>query len=264
MSFQSSFDPAAYTRVPALDLPALLTLARQVIAEAPSVPTASLRACQSELQATITRAEGDYRAQLSLAPEPLGRSIDPPADNAWSCIHRRLGAYADLPVELYPHAERARELQATLFPDGLRFTQLEYGAQYSESERRVQMLQAERGRLQSELCDLVGREFVDELLRTHAAYGELVGVTRRRPLLPRPDLRETRNGLMAALSAYLIQLVALYVSPGTSDKLRGELERSFASVDLYRDKAQSDRRRPEDPPAPPAPPILAPPAPAPA
>lgn len=256
-----SFDPTAYTRVPPLDLTSMIALCRQLLIESPSSPPPAVRSSQAQLGLLTEEAAGEHRAQLDAENSRPTRPIDLAADNAWGCTYHRLETYTHLPEDSYPRAGRARLLLERLFPDGLRFTQLEYGAQWVEAESRIQILSADRGRLRAELVELIGEDFVEELYRTHAAYGEMVGATRRRPLRARTDLRALRLRLMEAATSHLIQLVATYLNDSTHARTRAEIERCFATVDQYREKLSSPRR--DEEPVPPAPPVLAPPLPAP-
>ena len=265
----ATLDVAAYTRVPNLDMPSLIALCRQLLTESPSSPSPAVRTSQGELGQQTSLCAEEYRLLLTSDDPKDTRPVDALADTAWGAVYRRLDAYALLPSDRYPQADRARSLQLTLFPDGLRFTQLEYGAQWVESDARIQTLLADRGRLKTELAGLVGGDFVDELLRTHDAYGEMVGATRRRPLRSKADLRILRLRLMDAASTHMIQLVATYLNPSTGDRTRDEILRSFAAVDQYRDKLAQPRRPDEpapasdDPAAPLPPPISPAPLPAP-
>lgn len=265
----ATLDVAAYTRVPNLDMPSLIALCRQLLTESPSSPSPAVRTSQGELGQQTSLCAEEYRLLLTSDDPKDTRPVDALADTAWGAVYRRLDAYALLPSDRYPQADRAASLQSTLFPDGLRFTQLEYGAQWVESDARIQTLLADRGRLKTELAGLVGGDFVDELLRTHDAYGEMVGATRRRPLRSKADLRILRLRLMDAASTHMIQLVATYLNPSTSDRTRDEILRSFAAVDQYRDKLAQPRRPDEpapasdDPAAPLPPPISPAPLPAP-
>lgn len=258
-----SFDPTSYTRVPPLDLISMIALCRQLLIESPSSPPPAVRSSQSQLGLLTEEAASEHRAQLSSDSSQPKRPIDMAADNAWSCSHGRLETYTHLPADSYPRAARARALLDQLFPEGLRFTQLEYGAQWVEAESRIQILSADRGRLRTELAELIGEDFVTELFQTHAAYGEMVGATRRRPLRARADLRELRLRLMEAATNHLIQLVATYLNENTSARTCAEIERCFATVDQYRDKLSAPRRDSEPVPAPPPTPTptLAPPPP---
>lgn len=246
----ATLDVAAYTRVPNLDMPSLIALCRQLLTESPSSPSPAVRTSQGELGQQTSLCAEEYRLLLTSDDPKDTRPVDALADTAWGAVYRRLDAYALLPSDRYPQADRAASLQSTLFPDGLRFTQLEYGAQWVESDARIQTLLADRGRLKTELAGLVGGDFVDELLRTHDAYGEMVGATRRRPLRSKADLRILRLRLMDAASTHMIQLVATYLNPSTGDRTRDEILRSFAAVDQYRDKLAQPRRPDEPAPAP--------------
>ena len=243
----TSFDPTAYVRVPPLDLPSMIALCRQLLVESPSSPPPAVRSSQTQLALLVKEASDEHRAQLSAESGQPTRPIDLAADNAWGCVYRRLETYTGLPAEQYPRSARAQALLTLLFPDGLRFTQLEYGAQWVEADSRIGILSADRARLRTELAELVGEDFVEELFRTHAAYGEMVGATRRRPPRSRPDLRSLRRRLMDAATAHLIQLVAAHLNDSTNGRTRAEIQRCFAAVDLYRDKLGGPRREGEPP-----------------
>lgn len=182
-----------------------------------------------------------------------GAFAQPPAHARWLprcgyALYARLDSYASLPAELYPKAQRAEALQKKLFPDGLSFLKLEYGAQWAESEQRVQLLAKEK--LTADLEALAGPEFVTELLRCHGRYAEMVGVSRPKKASKKlPDLRALRLATQQALSAHSVQLLALYLSGGP--KVQEAVRPSFAAIDAYREKAAPDRKKPA--PAEPAP-----------
>jgi hypothetical protein len=253
MTVLSDFDPAPYTRVPTLDVPSLIALARQILAAAPARPKAPVRQSLGELQDAASALESAYREHLS-SPEGLdNRPIDQAADNAWACAYARLDSYAALPAEHHPKARRAQELQKKLFPDGLAFIKLEYGAQWAEAEQRLQLIHKEK--LTAELEALIGSEFVAELQRCHALYTEMVGVSQPKKLRKKlPDLRALRLRTQQALSAHSIQLLALHLSG--DQKLQDAVRPSFAAIDAYRDKATPEKKKPTPPqpvlPSPPA------------
>lgn len=246
-------DPSLYTRAPALDVPSLIALSRQLLAAAPARPKAPLKQSVAELAQQTSALEAAYRQHLGGPEEPDTRPVDQAADNSWACLYGRLDSYAALPVEHHPKAQRARELRKLLFPDGLTFLRLEYGAQWTEAEQRLQLIKKQR--LLLELEALIGPEFMAEVQRCHALYAEMIGVSQPKPLRKkRPNLRTQRLAIQQALSAHLIQLLALYVAG--DEKLKEALRPSFAAIDAYRDKAGVDKK-------PPAPDPIPPPAPAP-
>jgi hypothetical protein len=246
------FDPAPYTRIPNLDVPSLITLARQLRAAAPPRPPLPVKQSLAELDAETQALEAAYGEHLQSPAANDPRPIDQAADNAWGCLHGRLSSYAALPADLYPQGRRAAELVSKLFPTGLTFLKLEYGAQWAESEQRLQRIK--RDKLKAELDALVGPDFMAELYRCHALYTEMVGVSRPRSEKKKlPDLRALRLRTQQAVSAHAIQLLAMYLHGG--EKVKDEVRPSFAAIDAYREKVAPEKRKPvPGDPAPPAPP----------
>lgn len=249
----SDFDPALYTRVPNLDVPSLIALARQVLAVAPARPGAALKKSLQELRAATSTLEAAYREHLSAPAGQDSRPVDQAADNAWACVYARLDSYAALPVEHYPRAREASELLRKLFPEGLSFVKLEYGAQWTEAEQRLQLIKQER--LTAALEALIGPEFVAELHRCHALYTAMIGVAQpKKGRQKLPDLRALRLGAQQALTAHTIQLLAVHLAG--DPKQQEAIRPAFAAIDAYRDKTAADPGKPA--PAEPAEPTPAP------
>lgn len=247
MSLTSDFDPSAYMRTPQLDVPSQIALGRQLLALAPVELPQAAQVCRKRLLAATTALTDAYKLTQSDEAALLKRPIDLRADNAWASIMARLEPYTWLDEDEFPEHERARVLLRKLFPSGLSFTQLEYGAQWAEASWRIQLLAEENH--ESELRRLCGDLFVDELLRWHKEYEKMVGVAplRRtaRPAgsAPRPNLAELRRQAAQAVVAWQAQLVALHLAghPDARSALR--------PTDEYRDKlAASPRAEPEPPP----------------
>lgn len=249
MPVMIDLDPALYTRVPVLDVPSLIALSRQLLAAAPARPKPPVKQSLSELAMATANIEAAYREHLGSPEATDGRLIDQASDNSWACFYARLDSYASLPVAHHPRALRAQELRKYLFPEGLAFLRLEYGAQWTEAEQRLQLIQKER--LTAELETLVGPEFVTELRRCHALYSAMIGVSQPKKTRKKlPDLRALRLTIQQVLSAHFIQLLALYLSG--DPKQQEAIRPSFAAIDAYRDKAAPDKKKPApaEPPAP--------------
>ncbi len=180
------------------------------------------------------------------------RPVDMRADRAWGAVESALHHHTLLPADEYRHVGRAAKIYEELFPDGLKFTQLEYGAQWSESEWRVQHIAREG--LEPDLRKLCGDVFIQELLKSHRAYGQMTGTTRARPAAPAPaNLAELRRSAQQATVAYAVQLVALHLE-GDADE-RAAVEAALRPFDAYRERVLSDLAdsRAKTPPAPPPP-----------
>ncbi len=251
MPVLDSFDPLAYTRIPNLDVPSLIALTRQVLAALPSRPSPAVKASASELEAVVVGAEQSFGDHLRTPSVKDGRPIDQAGDVSWGCFQRFLSAMAELPHDLYPKAVQAAGLLEALFPTGLGFLTLEYGAQWAEAEQRVRRIQKDK--LKPTILALGGADFLTEIERCHAAYSEMVGVTKvKSPKSKLPDLREQRLKLQGALAAHAIQLVAMVLSGGES--ALKSAQPSFDAIDAYREKATpsaADKKSPPEPAAPP-------------
>ena len=250
MSAIESFDPAPYVRLPNLDLVSFVALGHQLLTAQPQRPPAGVKASGEQLTQTLTEVEASLSEQFKLPSALDSRTIDQEADVSWGSLNRRLDAYGQLPHDRYPKAVRAQALQKTLFPSGLAFLNLEYGAQWTEAEQRIKLIAKEK--LKADIEELAGADFYAELLRCHSAYGELVGATKVKTQKSKlPDLRIQRNKLQQALTTHSIQLVAMVLSGGESALKAAQP--SFAAIDAYREKAMAspaDKKSPPEPVAP--------------
>lgn len=255
MSAFELFEPSLYTRIPNLDVPSFITLTRQLLMALPARPPAALKASASALSAVVAESEQSFGDHIRMLDTQDNRPVDLAADVSWGSFQRWLSAYAELPHDRYPKAAQAESLLVALFPTGLGFLTLEYGAQWAESEQRVRRIQKDK--LKPVIVALGGGDFLTEIERCHTAYGEMVGVTRVKTAKSKlPDLRTQRTKLQQALTAHAIQLVAMVLSGGES--ALAAAQPSFDAIDAYREKATAslgDRKPPGGPrePAEPAP-----------
>ncbi len=256
MSAFELFEPSLYTRIPNLDVPSFITLTRQLLMALPARPPAALKASASALSAVVAESEQSFGDHIRMLDTQDNRPVDLAADVSWGSFQRWLSAYAELPHDRYPKAAQAESLLVALFPTGLVFLTLEYGAQWAESEQRVRRIQKDK--LKPIIVALGGADFLTEIERCHTAYGEMVGVTKAKAKKSKlPDLRTQRTKLQQALTAHAIQLVAMVLSGGES--ALEAAQPSFDAIDTYREKATTslgDRKPPSGPrePAEPAPP----------
>lgn len=278
MEAELDFDPMQYSRLPPyLDNSVTLALARQLIAAAPKESPEGVRRSAALLRKNSQALAEGMAESLRASGPPDKRPVDLAADHAWGAVELRLAAWLQLPADEYVQVEEATTLHNQLFPDGLRFTQLEYGAQWAEAESRIQMLKSS-GQLPllERLCD---KPFVTELLRCHAAYGAMVG-TNLPATAPKPrkktdaagkrgeepavaiDLGWLRKKTQQAILAHQIQLVAMRMSDSPAE--RAAAQTALRPLDEYRDKLAPSRPAKKDDPAPeptPAPPPAASPPP---
>lgn len=244
----NDFDPSAYMTTPPLDVPSQIALGRQLSAAAPADLPKPAEFCKRALNSATLALEEGYRHAQQEAPGLPKRPIDAQTDNSWACIKSRLEPYTWLDESRFPEATTAQSLMQKLFPNGLSFTQLEYGAQWAEASWRLKMLEEQK--LEDDLRRLCGDVFVDELVHWHAEYGKMIGVAAPRRGVrskgeaePRQSLADLRRQAAQAVVAWQAQLVALHFAghPGARAALR--------PTDEYREKlaAAASAKRPPAP-----------------
>lgn len=250
MNSELDFDPADYTRLPPyLDNATTIALGKQLLAASAAIHAPMVkRSSQALARATQQMSEAMIEL-LDLASPADKRPIDLAADHSWSALNMRLLSWLELPTQDYPEVAQAQALYNKLFPTGLRFIQLEYGAQWVEADSRIQWLK-QSGQLP--LLELLcGKAFVTELLRTHLAYGQMVGTDPKKHVQPakRPDLTTLRKRVQQAILAHQIQLVALRVSG--DDAERAAAQAALRPVNEYREKLAPVRAdKPAEPESP--------------
>ncbi len=198
-------------QLPKLDAASAVTLVHQLLtlaAQHKKLPTGIekarklLAARHKEVQAGLSErlagAVGDPRR---------ARLADQWEDQAFSALYDLLAGHSKLP-DSEPSAAVARSALATVFPDGLRFTQLTYAQQWAEANARLERIAADG--LEPLLRQLGGEPFLRNLKKAHREYGEALGVTSPRAAVAAPaaPVREPLQRLQAALRQYVLQLIA--------------------------------------------------------
>jgi hypothetical protein len=171
-----AFDPDLYTTVPTRSAAATLSLARSLISAAPSRPPASQSLRLARLR--------DHAKLLQLSWIDAGRSfettdlrtLDIVLDRRWGALRGRLDACVQLGDD--DHTPRAEVMLGTVFPTGLDFLKLPYAEEWAQSERRLELIAAEE--LEDELEALCGKPYLPLLQQAHAAYGDALGITKRK------------------------------------------------------------------------------------
>ncbi|WP_441285633.1 hypothetical protein ACSRUE_24050 [Sorangium sp. KYC3313] len=127
-------------------------------------------------------------------------------DNCWSGLHDFLTAYTKLPSGA-PEAAEASSLKAAIFTGGLKFLQLTYVLEWSESELRVQRIR--KSGLDARIEALGGKRFLSALEAAHIAYGKALGVTAPAATAAAapPSVRDALAAFTEALRAYVIKVM---------------------------------------------------------
>ena len=205
-----SFDASNLISLPRLDAAGALALGSQLLAAADrqkALPK-DIKAAKKALAKARDQLHAAVRERLKPPAKEAARlrEADLAEDNAWGALHDLLRAWSRLPAG-EPHAEAARALASTLFPDGLRFTHLAYREEWAQAEARLTKIVSEG--LDKTLERLGAAPFLANLQAAHAAYGRLLGTTQapsEPPPPPQPSraVRAALDELAGALRGYVL------------------------------------------------------------
>ncbi|WP_437826259.1 hypothetical protein [Sorangium sp. So ce1153] len=153
----------------------------------------------SALRDQVSLAEGGEESEDAV-------QCDRVLDNCWSALNDFLTAFTKLPPGA-PEVAEASALKAALFTGGLKFLQLTYVLQWSESELRIQRIH--KNGLDARIEALGGKRFLAALEAAHAAYGKALGVTAPAAAAAGapPSVREALDAFTEALRAYVIKVM---------------------------------------------------------
>jgi hypothetical protein len=150
--------------------------------------------------------------------------MDRQLDAAWSAFHGWLSAWVKLPLDLAAaQREQAQGVLGDLFDEGLKFTQAAWRQEWTESEGRLERI-AQKGH-EAVVTQLGGEPILEVLRATHAAYGDMLGITKDRPeaAIP-PAVRAPHLALLAALRLYVLRVAGL---ADADDPASGKLVRKL-------------------------------------
>jgi hypothetical protein len=129
--------------------------------------------------------------------------------------------------------ERASELLAELFPNGVDFVKLPYPKQWAEADKRIALVR-ERGS-RKDIERLAGAAFWSQIERLHKQYGEVLGITKNKEAAqPAVNLMEPLRATQRAVANYILQVAA---SAAHDDAFVNDAMRALAPVDAARDAA---------------------------
>lgn len=139
----------------------------------------------------------------------LALAADQRLDAAWGGFRLFLQGWVRAPFEgeASELGQHARRLLESVYPEGLKFTQLPDKLPWAESDTRVARLGQ---RENVEKIGALGAEVFVELLRkAHAAYGEALNITSARAeLKAKAGVREPLDAFVEALRVYATIVVA--------------------------------------------------------
>lgn len=139
------------------------------------------------------------------------RDADRVLDAAWSSAFDWCTGWSKLPLDTNAaKVAIARALLAALFSAGLKFTQIGFKLEWSESQTRLDLIDA--AKLDASFAALGGEAFLTTIKVAHTAYGEALGLTKAKTEVAQPSLREPLDAFLAALRVYVVR-VSAHVDP---------------------------------------------------
>lgn len=203
----SAFD---FIRLPKMDAVSAHTLGMSILAAAEGQAlTEGAKEARDDVKVALLALGAVLKGKLPKEdrdPGPGSKQADAALDLAWSATYDFLTAWSKLRDE--PKAAIASKVRERLFPDGLKFTKIQFSKQWTESHRRLDLI--EEGSLASNFATLGGQAFLDTLKRTHKAYGEVLGITKApEDPVEEQKIRDALDRLSHALRAYVLHVSAM-------------------------------------------------------
>jgi hypothetical protein len=185
-------DPVNYVHAPKMTIEGGMTLCRVVADACPATMPANVKKAAKRLFEVAEAAQFAYtlrRRSLGKTTVDDARPIDRGADNSWGALRSRLQAFAMLPRETYPDAQRAMEILYSLFGEaGLSFLTESYPEQYAIADSVIRRIDGEG--LAADINRLAGKEFLENVRIQHAAYAKMVQNVLQREEALTDDLNE--------------------------------------------------------------------------
>jgi hypothetical protein len=173
------------------------------------MPASVKKACKA-LESTVNSAQNAWAArqrELGVVSEDDSRKVDQEADTVWGALRARLSAYSVLPAEQFPRAARAGELVTMLFGDGgLSFLKDPYPVQFSTMDTILKRITEDK--LQKEIDELAGPEFVQAIRNVHPRYDTVVHAMLRRDETSGQNLLDHVRAVQRAIVVYATKVCA--------------------------------------------------------
>jgi hypothetical protein len=206
-----TFEAEEMVRLPRMSAADVIALATAVVtrAEAASALPAPIARELARVRGGLDtlRAGAEARAQVngqSDSKEEWNRALD----TSWAALRWWCKGWSLVPLAEYAQqAEDGRTLEALLFPDGLRFTQLAFRTEWVESQTRLGLI--EREALAPKIVALGGQAFLDAVRKSHDDFGRALGLTEVNEVVETSAImREGMDELTACLRRYILQVTA--------------------------------------------------------
>lgn len=231
-----SIDASLYTRAPRISAANGVSLAEQLKQAMPAAAPENVQTAGA-----IMGSEADVlSAAFGVVPSAAttsAKQTDTRLDRAWGTIASRLASWSALTDEEdRASRERAAELHAQFFADGLLFLTFEFLVEHRESQKRIDWIV---GAVERDLVALVQAPFVNNLRRAHAAYGVALGITAPVDEVQEAKVAEPLRALQAAIANYSLQVIAWYgnlrpSAPDYAAKVEA-VKKALAPIDKFRE-----------------------------
>jgi hypothetical protein len=140
-------------------------------------------------------------------------ALDQAIDGAYAALSSYVDAFSRLPGG-GPMTDAAWVVDSAVFPDGLKFTQLPYTLEWSESQVRIERMDTPE--VAQALETLKAQTFVDAIRKAHAAYGKALGMGAAKSAAAPSAVRPAYLALLTAMRWYVVKVLAS-VEPSQPD-----------------------------------------------
>ncbi len=219
---QRSFSVLDLVIVPRTSATSALALGTSLLSAAREEPSLPERIAKP-----LARLEAECEAlRASRQKQDEGQALDGKAvtradqrlDGAWAGWHNFLIGWKKIAAsdEDIAQGARAQAVLDRVLPTGLRFLNLPYRDQWSESQTKLDRLGEPA--MVEHVRALGGEAFVGAIAKAHTAYGEALHVTKRKAeARAQVRVREPIEALLDAVRRYVVH-VAAYVDEHESDE----------------------------------------------
>lgn len=226
----------SYVRAPVVTVAGCVALAIKVLGRLPKGASEGVRKRAKALRAKTVALQGAWAARDRVVKAADTRPFDNANDVGWGALIDRLAAYAALPRDRYPRAERAAALLTLLKLTERGWLNIDFPEQWAEGDKRLKRVAAEG--LRAELVDLAGEDFVVEVERTHKEYGDALGITASAgpAVVEEADLSTLLRDTARAIADLAVQLLAMH-DPDDAENDRA-VRHALEAIDTHRTRTK--------------------------
>ncbi len=211
-SMDRSFDASDMVQLPTIGVAGAIALGTELATQANAAgqlpaPIARAFLTLDVSHLALREAAKDRLPDASLLTSASVREADHTLDAAWSSAFDWSTGWSKLPLDANAaQVAIAHTLLVTLFSTGLKFTQIAFKLEWSESQTRLDLIDDEK--LDASFAALGGEAFLTTIQSAHKAYGDALGLTKVKTEVPQPSLRDPLDAFLAALRIYVVRVSA--------------------------------------------------------